>query len=297
VDFRLAFRVLLGCAALALVGGACIRTEGADSKKVRFNRLGAAHGIRQYMPDAWGVVGVDIVNPGDEPAKVVASFGYSRNPAEQFGREIWTPPHTIRRTWVPIRVPHIPLHQRQVELSGLLIDNSSGSEVVLRRSGELVRHSTLVSVNHDKPVTGMIPAQDVIEKPDGFDYAYEALIALQCNRGLGRRLAIINDRYLPALPEALDGLDQLVLCNDRFAEDTAAMTAIRAWLNDGGCLWIMLDRVNFDGVERLLGETFSCEMIDRVELNEVEIRPVVPARAGAYTAASQYEQPVELAHK
>jgi len=291
VDIRLPFRVI---AAIALVGVAQCQAEGADSEQVRFSRLGAAHGMRQYMPNAWGVVGVDIVNPRDEPVEVVATFTCAKNSAEQFARQIWTPPHSVRRTWVPIRIPHIPSYQGQVEISGLLIDKSSGSEVVLRRGGEMVQHATPLSINRDVPIAGIIPARDGTEESEGTDYPYEALIALQGSKGLGRRVVIIGDRYLPALPEALDGLDQLVLYNDRFAKNVAAMAAIRAWLNDGGNLWIMLDRVDFDGVERLLGETFACEMVDRVELNEVEIQPVVQARDNRPAAAAQYEQPVDF---
>ena len=294
MNVRLLGLLLLGCAACAVVGTNCAHAAGEDPQEVRYSRLGAAYGIRQYVPNTWGVVAVDVVNPRDEPADVLAAFGFSRSPAEQYARKIWTPPHSWRRTWVPIRVPLVPADERQAEFTSFLIDRSSGSDIVMRRGGEELRHSIVLAVNHEKPVVGIVSAEFEPGESEGVDYAYEAVIALKSAKGLTRHVAIIGDRYLPVLPEALDGLDQLVLSNNRLAEDVAAMSAIRAWLSDGGHMWIMLDLVDFDGIERLLGQTFSCETVDRVELNEVHIQPVAPAQTVEYAPAVQYEEPIDF---
>ncbi|MBL7043814.1 MAG: hypothetical protein ISR77_34605 [Pirellulaceae bacterium] len=294
MNVRLLGLLLLGCAACAVVGTICAHANGEDPQEVRFSRLGARYGIRQYVPNTWGVVAADVVNPRDEPAEVLAAFGHSRSPGKQYARRIWTPPHSWRRTWVPIRVPDIPSGEDRVEFISYLFDRSTGSDVVMRREGEGLRHTIWLSAHHEKPVVAVISAARAEEEPQGGDYADEAIIALQKARGFEQKLATIHDRYLPVMPEALDGLDQLVLCNSRFAKDVAALSAIRGWLSDGGRLWIMLDLVDFDGVERLLGQAFSCEMVDRVELNEVHIHPVSPALNTEYAPSVQYEEPVDF---
>lgn len=292
MSFRLAALLLLVAAAVVAACG--VQTVGADSPEVRFSRLGAAHGLRQYVSNAWGVVAVDVTNSGDKPAEVLATFNDSRNPAEQYARLIRTPPHSQRRSWVPVRMPDVPTGVGRVELNSLLIDRSSGAEVVMRRDGEVLRHSIYLSVNHDKPMAGFISAPHERQEPDTLDYGYEALIGLQGARGMERRVATIGDRHLPTLPEAYDGLDVLVLNNNRFAEDVAAMAAIRAWLSDGGHIWILLDQVDFEGVERLLGEAFSCQLVDRVELNNVLIESVSPVESTEYSPPVEYEEPVDL---
>jgi len=292
VSFRLAGLLFLACA--VVVGAIGLQAIGADTHEVRDLRLGAPHGLRQYVSDTWGVVAVDVRNVGDQPAEVLASFFHSHNSAEQYARKIWTPPHSLRRTWVPIRIPRLPAGKKRVDFAGLLIDSGSGSDVVMRRKGEVLRRPVTLFVRHEKPMAGFIsmPRRQLV--PEGVDYAYEALIALQSAKGMERLLAIIGDRYLPTLPEAYDGLDLLLIYNNRFAEDVAAMSAIRAWLNDGGHLWIMLDAVEFDGIERLLGEAFACQMVDRVELNNVQIRNTSSIPTAADSSAVQHDEPVDL---
>jgi len=290
LSFRLAGLLLLPCAAFVVTCG--VEAGGADSKEVRFSRLGAAHGIRQYVSDAWGVLAADVSNASDEPVEVMAIFSRSRTSPEQYARRIWTPPHSLRRTWVPIRIPRVSAQMDQVEFVGS-IDQSPDTDVEMKRDGQ-VWSSVPLLIKHDRPLSGFVTLRREKEEPNRVDYAYEALIGVRNVKGMERGVALINDRYLPTLPEAYDGLDVLVINNDRFAEDVAAMSAIRAWLNDGGHLWVMLDTVDFEGVERLLGEAFSCEMVDRVELNNVQIEPVMPLPTITYTPTAQFEEPVDL---
>lgn len=292
MSFRLAGFPFLPCA--LLVGAIGIQAIGADTRKVRESRLGAPHGLRRYVANTWGVVAVDVKNSGDQPAEVLASFSHSRSSAEQYARKIWTPPHSLRRSWVPIRVPRLPSGRNQVDFTGFVIDSDSGSDVVMRREGEALRRPVVLPVKHEKPVAGFIAGTREERQSEDVDYAYEALIGLQSARRMERLVAIITDRYLPSLPEAYDGLDLLLIYNNRFAEDVAAMSAIRAWLNDGGRLWIMLDKVEFGGIERLLGETFACQMVDRVELNNVQLRDASPKQGASESSTVQYEEPVDL---
>ena len=87
----------------------------------------------------------------------------------------------------------------------VIIEERSGSEVVLRRDYEEVQHSMLLRVNQDKPMTGaFLEESDWVS--DDVDYAYEAVIAMRTARGYQRSLALISDRDLPPLREVFDGL-------------------------------------------------------------------------------------------
>lgn len=263
---------LLTWAWLAAAGPAFAQGGAESAPPLRFSDLGSSCGLNQYMSEAWGVVGVSVVNTEDQPAEVLAAFGFSKDPDLQFARRIWVPAQTLRRTWVPLKLPRVPPSRESVVCYGLLIDDRSGSEVVLRDEHEGVQHSSLLRVNHDRPVTGAFVDQDEEADPNEVDYPYEAVVALRTARGYQRGLALIHDRDLPPLRELFDGLDQMVLWNDRFASEVAILAALRVWLNDGGELWIMLDRVDFAGVERLLGETFTCQLVNRVVLPEAIIQ-------------------------
>jgi hypothetical protein len=267
---------------------------GAQEQGVQTMRLAEEHGMRRYVSRRWGVVGVDLANPTDVEARVLAATMFQGDADLQYGREFWVPARAIRRSWTPVRMPHIPHGAQMIQCESLLLHRRDGKEVAVRRPGMSVANYSYLRVDHSQLVTGII-SPDAWESPrEGIDYAYEAIIALRTAVSLDRRTAIISDRYLPILPEALDGLDQLVLMDDRFAQSVGGISAIRGWLNQGGCLWIMLDRVDFEGVDRLLGEAFGCEYIDRVELNEVDICPEQPRPMGVYQPLRRYEQPVPL---
>jgi len=281
---------------VSLTAAAQVRAQAASesASPVRFSQLGASAGLNQYMPQAWGVVGVSVVNQEDQPVDVLAAFGFSRDPDLQFARRVWVPPHAERRTWVPVKLPRLPPNQETVACYGLLIDDRSGAEVVLRDRHEEIQHSSLLRVNHNRPVTGVLVGDKVSDSGD-LDYAYEAVIALRTSRGYKRGLALIRARDLPPLRDVFDGLDQLVLWDDCFADDVAILAALRAWLSDGGSLWIMLDRIDFAGVERLLGETFTCQLVNRVALDQAAIESAESRYRVAASPAESYEQPLEFA--
>ncbi len=288
------FDLAFGCLLAAAVASAAAQEPAGPPQPVRFSRLGLPYGLRQYASEAWGVVGVDVVNPQDQPANVLAAFGFSRDPALQFARRIEVPAQAIRRTWVPVKLPRVPPSQISIPCTGMLIDDRSGSEVVLRRDYEEVQHSMLLRVNQDKPMTGaFLEESDWVS--DDVDYAYEAVIAMRTARGYQRSLALISDRDLPPRREVFDALDQVVLWNDLFAADVAILSVLRSWLNDGGELWVMLDRVDFRGLEQLLGNTFTCQLVDRVTLDKVAIQDAEPLPAAGPEPAVEYERPLDLA--
>ncbi|TVS18145.1 MAG: hypothetical protein EA424_11440 [Planctomycetaceae bacterium] len=267
--------------------------QGAEPvAPVRFRQLGVPAGLYQYVSGAWGVVGVEIVNAEDQPVDVLAACAFSPDPDIQFARRVGLPPRTKRRTWIPVQLPKISPDRESIPCFGLLIDDRSGREVVLRREQEGVQHTGLLRVNHDRPLSGFFSDETKQVRWGEVDYAYEAAIAYRTSRGFQRRMVPIQVRDLPPLPELLDGLDQIVLWNDRFASDVAILGPLRKWLHNGGELWVMLDRVELVNVEKLLGQAFTCQLVDRVELHEVTIRDEQSDHSATSTVA--YEQPVNF---
>jgi hypothetical protein len=251
--------------------------------------------MRQYVCESWGVVGVDVLNRSDESTQVLASFRTPGIPDVEFARRIEVPPQAVRRCWVPVRIPRMPRHAQTIAFAGKLIDVRSGSEVVLRAAHEEVEYAIDLRLNHELPVTGIFLRDEDEPQSESAKFAYEAIIALRTARGCSRRLVMISGRHVPPTPETFDGLDQLVLENGRFAEDAASLSTIRDWVNNGGQLWVMLDRLEFADVERLLGNCFSCGLVDRVQLDSVGIQSSAPRPAIQYTPARAFEQPVDFA--
>ena len=292
---NLLFGPLLCCIPLISVGNGFAQRADDEDDSIQFARLGTARGMRQYVSETWGVVGVDLINPANEQGEVLATFRTRRIPDIEFARRIQVPARSIRRTWVPIKVPKASRRAPRVRYFGKLIDTRSGSEVVLRNIHEGVEHEVDLRLTHDVPVTGIFLEDRSKLNSHAADLAYETLIALRTARGCNRRLVMFAGRHVPATPLVFDGLDAIVLYDNRFGDDATVVSTLRAWLHDGGQLWIMLDQVDFGCVERLLGNTFSCGLVDRVQLDTVDIQPVNPRPSVNYPSSEQYERPVDFA--
>ena len=65
---------------------------------------------------------------------------------------------------------------------------------------------------------------------------------------------------LPTSVETFDGMDQFVLASNRLSQDPLGTQALRYWLERGGHLWIMLDKVDSQTIAPLLGEALDFEM-------------------------------------
>lgn len=267
-------------------------TTRAAADPIRFLRLGAEYGVRQYRPGHWGVVGVDVANFSDQEATVVAQVGFRSDATELYARRIWVPANSVRRTWVSIHMPEdTTTPSRQDLVCQLIVENESGQTVKARRD-ERREHVNSIRLIGEPLVTGIIVPTNEVDKGQSLDPGYEMVIAARNAAALGRQTALIGERYLPPIPEAYDAVDQLVLYNDRFAEDAASCAAIRQWLLNGGHIWMQLDRVQLSSAARLLGERFRCEEVDRVELHDIEIVTSNPRQAARYTGRRRYELPV-----
>ncbi len=103
----------------------------------------------------------------------------------------------------------------------------------------------------------------------------------------------VRARQLPEADQAYDGIDHLVVASAEVARYPATMRALRHWLEGGGKLWVMLDRVDPDALAPLLGDALDFQMVDRVPLTDFAVEaPGAPPDA---TAAQKHERPVTLA--
>ena len=64
--------------------------------------------------------------------------------------------------------------------------------------------------------------------------AYEAVVAFRYAIDESRRMTQLGRPALPPIPQALQGLDHLVVCDDFIVQDSAGMKAARRWVERGG---------------------------------------------------------------
>lgn len=240
--------------------------------------------IGPYVPGRWNAIAVDVVNPTENRVDLLSLMYFVENPSRQYGRRLWLPPHSRRSAVVPVLVPQVPGKSQLVNAKSYLLDRSVGGDVASAdATGALIQDGQL-ALQRDQPVTGiMSDAED--------EGVRRAVVAMRLAQKQSDHVVIFTGAS--QLRRPLDGFDTLVLSTDAPAR-AGALGAIRDWLFAGGRLWIMLDRVDPATVASLLGESFECQVVDRVDLTEVKIVEINKNTSTADGNNRQFNTPVEL---
>ena len=244
-----------------------------DAGSQRFHvRVGAPAGIRRYTRDTWGMIAVQASNRTDEPAELVASAYFSSDPNLQYARKLWVPPRSSRYSWCPIRVPaDIPLKDERTTIRTLVTDGLAEDAQLIKSSSGQMLGTSLLPMSKSSGVTG------ILLNPEGNnEMAYEAIFAMRISLEMTRTVIDMTSEFQPPIPEALEGLHQLVIASDVIADDIAGQHAIRNWIERGGIAWIMLNRVDPEIVTQLLGDTLDLEIVDQIGLTEITIEDGAP---------------------
>jgi hypothetical protein len=258
-----------------LIGVPCLGQEEIDSEALSAS-IGTA-GAYRYQSGSWGVLSVRGENATESDAEALVSVFLGKDTLNQFARRFWVPSGARRLAWLPIRVPQtIPADQNSLEVSALHLIESAAGPAFERRSGEPIITDSLFALDAAKEVrVGLILRRNRPDDPDLTkvldDDAFELLDLTRTISRCEAPAMVLHDQFLPPYPEAYDGLDQLFVCGEQLLADSGALSAIRTWLVRGGRMWVMLDRTSLDVLDAVLGNASTCQIVDRVELNDFVI--------------------------
>lgn len=274
-------------------------------------QLGATAGARRYRPGKWGLVDFQAVNTTDEESEVQGVLRFAEDPTIQFSRRASIPANSVFRSTCPVLIPDsLPAGKDNIEvLAEQIVPATTGDSERERTPREVRMRAKPILLDWEKPTVGMIselhhaPAQrhqlpfhtrSFIPEVEPDRLVYEMVLAAKRAQQLSRRVSVFDAKDLPATPACLDVLDVLVLSSDRLASDPAGIAMVRDWVLSGGVLWITLDDLKAETVAAVLGEAFSCSVVDRVELSSVGIRAEKAPDSDVSKPVS-FETPVDFA--
>lgn len=246
--------------ALFLIG-ASLTPCLAQGPRVPFRAGGEpSPGIGTFVPERWGLVGVAIANPTDQPVDLLSAHFFPSDPDLQFARQLWVPPQAKRSTWYPVRPPRGPVKSASIPVKSILVDRATQPETYLRDyAGALVREGLLPARSKAEAVTGMVG--------DGDDEQLGLMVQVaRVAFRMSPRMSWLGQEGLPPIAEGLDALDNILIASDQLFAEPAGAAALRHWLHRGGRAWVQLERVAPAAVSQLLGEDFPCTIVDRVGL-------------------------------
>ena len=254
-------------------------------------------GARTQVTDNWSTLRVELRNLAHEGRQARVAVFYPEQADVQYTRDIFVPARSVVATWMSIgpAAPQNHGHYRDVKV--LLYDRTSGTDRLILPPGTEVERSRPLIFRSREPITAVLlddppDPGPVTNTQPGED---ETVTLARCVReaaNLSEYVATVQERFLPPEPGAFDGIDVLILASNRLANDPVGRQAIRRWVEQGGSLWVPLDRVDTSVIAPFLGEECDFTVIDRVRVETIRFHQTADDLARAETRS--LEQPVEM---
>jgi hypothetical protein len=272
----------------------------AQTPRPHIKNLGPS-GLREYISDSYGTVGFALVNPADRDIRARVLTFYAGAQEKQYGRDVWAPAHATIKSWFSMGPLAHPPNRNLLELKSLVYDRTGAEEHLIRSPDGQPLHSDLVRYEKRQPISTLVLDGDIDdgsqapstpEENGRGDALRELVRVFRDQQGLSAPPSQVKQRFLPPIPEAYDGIDQVVLASNRLVDDAPGRRAMRAWLSRGGLLWVPLDLVREDTVKALLGDVVSLQVVDRISLTSIHF---AVASANAFRPEEEtreFEQPV-----
>jgi hypothetical protein len=264
---------LLICSAI-LDSKICFSQEVAAG--LRFVSLTkATHG--QVLPGGTLVLVANLHNSSDEPLQGTIVAAVEGRPDTQSARTITFLPHQDERLEVYVQVPTTVNGQDYAVFELTLYTSESGKEMMVDVDGVPMRHSLRLPVGkNSNRAFAVIEAEPPVLPywywpPQDPHSNYEWAVASRVASNNTRAMVNLSPGTVP-LNRADWGKVAIAIVSDpRLFDDGAAVEALSRFVNNGGCIWIMVDQVPCSIVRPLLHDGQSCEELDEIELNAFSI--------------------------
>ncbi len=258
-------------------------------------------GVQRQVAGRWATLAVNGSNSTTEDVEETSVVIVGDETDLQYARRLWIPAGARRQAWMPIQIPSdLYPDQLQIGMTSIHLKESEQGEAFQANAVGMPRskRSLLLSWEDSRAAVIFDRTAPGEEGPGLNEVLAKTIYAgrdatVPGTQDLG--MSQLGGQFLPPTANPLDSLDQLVIASDRLLSDTVGVTRLRAWLQSGGRIWIMVDQVSPDSVRALLGDVVCYSEVDRVELNEFEIE-----RQGELLATSKptetwsSETPVEM---
>ncbi|WP_020469584.1 hypothetical protein [Zavarzinella formosa] len=245
-------------------------------------------GGRASVTESCGTLQFTVVNPNvtGRDARVVVF--YPEKPDVQYARDVWIPGRASVSTWLTVGPAPGQKSENSREFQAVLHDRTGGVDRIVLPPGEERIRSRGVLYRRREQATALMADVEAFEP--GVPAELLALARLPRAGSLSEHINIVHDGPLPLSAEALDGVDVFILAGNRLAADPPGRAALRRWVEQGGRLWVMLDKVDSEVAAPILGDDFEIGVVDRVGLTTIPLHG--PPDGPKPDPPQEVEQPV-----
>jgi hypothetical protein len=299
-------RPVWACWIFGALGTVLLSAAAAPAQETKPPRLLVAGfnpgGFRTSVTEGWVKLGFYLINPTDTDRRARVLAFYENQQDRQYGRDLWVPAHATITSWLPLGPAPAQASNTSREIQMLVYELAEGNNHLLlpgteeRIRGRAVLYrkrepttALMIDLEPDEaPVFGQLPA------PEPDDEALTLARVLKATRQHTGTVQVVYPHTLPAWPKAFDSIDELILASTKIGKDPAALQALRYWLEQGGTLWVMLDRIEPELVTRVLGEAFDFQIVGKVGLTDFRIDKQSADTGLMRPLPQRHERPVDF---
>ncbi len=237
-------------------------------------------------------------NAGSNPAVAQIVGKITGQPGEEDRRQIELAPGEHKDFDLHLRLsPNSANYPINVTVTLNAIEN--GREIVLQKGDELSKTLTL-QVDEEPISTGIVLEPEPIEgaywrwPPTETYGSYELVLASRIDLGLSRRCILLDSEPLPLSFVDWKGMDTLIIGTPEPLLDTAAVSAMQRFLQRGGHILLMLDKIDTELSRALMVNGQQCETVDAVELNHFVMDVVSPTPFGLRERTFDRDKPMRM---
>lgn len=253
---------------------------------------------------SWQSFDVNVTNLTDTDRQALVVVFFQDQPGVQYGRNLWVPAGSALSTWMLVGPAPIPTKGKICDVESLIYNRTAeADQLLLPPTEERIRVRGILYRKRE-PTTVMLLDEEEAElgavgrlpRPESaVDEALHLARTFRQVRGLSELVPMVRPGPLPPIPEALEGVDHIIIASDRLRHDPVGAAALRQWLARGGAVWVMLDMVDPQSIAPLLGSALDFEVVDRVTLTEIQLGTRAQNPKELPDSAQSHERPVALA--
>ena len=275
-----------------------LATGSVASAQVSRGRI-TSGGFERYKQDRWGLVRGHFENKTDEAQTVTSLAHQVGGDRHQYGRRIQLPPRSIRTSQWPVYVH--PAQSRAFEFEYMSVLGEAGRETVNRRSDGEMLDSFVVSAigqqNGQSIGSTMSVYSDNMRSLEAL-YADDLMSSLRRDAGQPPKLIAIREQEIGIHPEALNTVDQMIVCSADLHQYPDVCASIRHWIERGGRAIVSVNAMGEESARALLGDALPFSVVDETGLMDLELTHHV-TRDGLrqdvdLSCARSFEEPVPV---
>lgn len=270
-------------------------------------------GASRHVAGRWSTLSVNGLNKTNEDAEEMSVVTVGENTGLQYARRLWIPAGAKRQSWLAVQIPEdVSANGGDADGLGAGAESGTYTELTMMQLKETERGEEFKAnavgmpkgkrrllLSSEAYRTGtMLGPRDTSDAEYEADVISKTLYAISDSQRSGAQdlgMIDLNRGFMPPTPKPLDALDQLIIADDAVLSDTVGVRRVRAWLNDGGRLWIMVDQISPESVQKLIGDAMCYSVVDDVELNDFQIRVRAQhASAQDQFTAMSFDNPIRM---